>query len=224
MSGLPKAPKSTQEVPKAPETSKKKPLMLSQVFKATTDYWNTPLEECIIKSMPIIQFHGVPFRDLGGLLMNSDLRMITMSRLRSLITRTAGKFTSGDYITILLESRGFLFAGCVPENGSVILARKAGKLPGEVHQVEYKTEYSKDTLCIQKSALECFNRSTTPVLIVDDILATGGTALAAAKLAKDAGFRVVGFIFLLEIMSLNGRAKIGSAFPEAHVVSVTVDI
>lgn len=105
-----------------------------------------------------------------------------------------------------LDARGFLFSftiaaelgiGCIP-------ARKKGKLPGETHKVEYILEYGTDVFEMQKEAI----KKDQKVLIVDDLLATGGSLKAAVDLVKKAGGIVNGCLVVLELSSLNGRAKL----------------
>lgn len=107
-----------------------------------------------------------------------------------------------------LESRGFLFSlmiaaelgcGCAP-------LRKKGKLPGECYQLEYQLEYGQDVLEIQKGAV----RPGQKVIVVDDLLATGGTLEAAVKLLSKGQVSVVECVVLLELDGLNGRTKVGA--------------
>ncbi len=102
-------------------------------------------------------------------------------------------------VVLILDARGFLFAGPFQEDGyRIIMARKSGKLPGEELVIEYEKEYGKDSLCIQKGLIQKGDR----VLIVDDVIATGGTMLAAAKLVKmceaDVACFVAPFVVLQE--------------------------
>jgi adenine phosphoribosyltransferase len=107
-----------------------------------------------------------------------------------------------DYI-VGMESRGFLFG--VPlayQLGSgFIPVRKPGKLPAAVHQIEYDLEYGTDSLEIHQDALQNHHS----VLIVDDLIATGGTAKATAELLSRVGCNVLGFAFIIELTDLGGR-------------------
>lgn len=105
-----------------------------------------------------------------------------------------------------LDARGFLFSfmiaselgiGCLP-------IRKKGKLPGETHKVEYILEYGTDVFELQCGAIKKGQR----VLIVDDLLATGGTLKAACELVTRAGGEVAGCVIVMELKALNGRAKL----------------
>ena len=112
-----------------------------------------------------------------------------------------------DYV-VAMESRGFIFgtplayqlgAGFVP-------VRKPGKLPAAVHTVEYELEYGSDTLEIHRDGV----KPGSKVLIVDDLIATGGTAKATAELLDKIGCEVLGFSFIIELKNLAGRQKLPS--------------
>ena len=105
-----------------------------------------------------------------------------------------------------VESRGFILGAPVALalDARFVPVRKKGKLPGRVLHEEYDLEYARATVEIQEDAVRAGER----VLLVDDVLATAGTANAALRLVEKAGARVVGFAFLLEIAALNGRATL----------------
>ena len=105
-----------------------------------------------------------------------------------------------------IESRGFILACALAlkYNKGMILLRKAGKLPGKTVKTSYTIEYGKAVMEIQKDVIQKGKR----VLICDDLLATGGTAKAAAKLIEKIDGKVIGFAFIIELLELNGRAKI----------------
>lgn len=106
-----------------------------------------------------------------------------------------------------IESRGFLVGLPLAQrlNTGFIMVRKQGKLPGSTISEEYALEYHNDTLEIQSSALKPGDN----VLLVDDLLATGGTAAASIKLIQKVGAKVIGCVFLIELTSLKGRAALG---------------
>lgn len=106
-----------------------------------------------------------------------------------------------------IEARGFIIASALAAEYSCgfVPIRKSGKLPRPVWSVEYESEYGKAYLDVHKDA---FDDNCESVIIVDDVLATGGTALAAQKLVEKAGGEVASFIFLAEIESLGGREKL----------------
>jgi len=101
-----------------------------------------------------------------------------------------------------IESRGFLLAGILAAryNKGMIMIRKAGKLPGKTTKLSYKIEYGKDTIEIQKDVI----KKGQKIVICDDLLATGGTAKASAKLIENVGGKITGFAFIIELTELGG--------------------
>ena len=101
-----------------------------------------------------------------------------------------------------IESRGFILASILASryNKGMIMIRKAGKLPGKTTKLAYTIEYGKDTIEIQKDIIQ----EGQKILICDDLLATGGTAKASAKLIEKVGGVITGFAFLMELTELNG--------------------
>ena len=109
-------------------------------------------------------------------------------------------------LVVGIESRGFIFGSAVADRLKTGFApvRKLGKLPSKTRQASYALEYGTDSLEIHEDAI----RRGLNVLIVDDLLATGGTASATVRLVRELGGRVVGVQFLIELVGLNGRAKL----------------
>jgi adenine phosphoribosyltransferase len=109
---------------------------------------------------------------------------------------------------VAVEARGFLFGAPLACKMAVPLSivRKPGKLPGETEAIQYGLEYGADMLHIQKDAVA----PGASVLVVDDVLATGGTAVAAGELARGQGAMVSGYLFLAELRELGGRERLGS--------------
>jgi len=143
---------------------------------------------------------GILFRDISPLLANPAAFEETIIRLDQL----ANDF---DFTHILgIEARGFIFGSALAHyaHKGLALARKPNKLPLATHRESYGLEYGKDSLELQKSTLP----AGAKVLIVDDVLATGGTIIAARNLLKSAGFEVSGTLTLLEITSLNGATHL----------------
>jgi len=105
-----------------------------------------------------------------------------------------------------IESRGFLLASilAVRYNKGMIMIRKAGKLPGKTIKLSYKIEYGKDTIEIQKDVI----KKGQKILICDDLLSTGGTAKASAKLIEKVGGKITGFAFIIELTELEGMKGI----------------
>jgi adenine phosphoribosyltransferase len=109
-------------------------------------------------------------------------------------------------IIVGIESRGFILGGAVADRlgAGFVPVRKLGKLPAATVQASYALEYGSDSLEVHKDAVESGQR----VLIVDDLLATGGTAAATVNLVESLGGRVEGVAFLIELVALNGRGKL----------------
>lgn len=140
---------------------------------------------------------GVLFRDISPLLANPAAFKEAIRQLDEI----AQQF---DYTHILgIESRGFIFGSALAHHAhkGLALARKPNKLPLASHREAYGLEYGNDSLEIQQSTLP----KDAKVLLLDDLLATGGTLIAADKLIRSAGFEVSGAITLLEITFLNGN-------------------
>lgn len=153
---------------------------------------------------------GILFRDISPLLANPAASKEAIIQLASL----AQQF---DYSHILgIESRGFIFGSALAHHAykGFALARKPNKLPLASHRESYGLEYGSDSLELQQSTLPNGAR----VLIVDDVLATGGTIIAASLLLQKAGFQVAGALTLLEISSLNG----GEILTQKGILNKTV--
>ena len=143
---------------------------------------------------------GILFRDFSPILADS-------SALTYVIEEFSKKFHPNDVDVFAgIESRGFILACALAlkYNKGMILLRKAGKLPGKTVKTSYTIEYGKAVMEVQKTVINEGQR----VLICDDLLATGGTAKAAAKLIEKINGIVVGFAFIIELLDLNGRDKI----------------
>ena len=156
----------------------------------------------LIRDIPDFPQPGITFRDITPLLNNS-------AGLRYTIDSLAQKCQEADLVPdhiVGMESRGFIFATPLAYqlNAGFVPVRKPGKLPAKVHSVEYDLEYGTDRLEIHQDAIA----PGAKVLIVDDLLATGGTAKATAELLDRLGVQVLGFAFVIELKALGGRAKL----------------
>jgi adenine phosphoribosyltransferase len=142
---------------------------------------------------------GVDFKDLTPVL--ADPRGLAM------ITDALAEAADGVDLIAGVDARGFLLGAAVAlRMGTGVLAvRKGGKLPPPVHTVRYELEYGSATLEVPADGVDLTGRS---VLVIDDVLATGGTLAAAAQLLGDAGARVAGAAVVLELTALNGRAAV----------------
>ena len=143
---------------------------------------------------------GILFRDFSPMLKDP-------SAMSVLVEEFSKYFHPKDVdVFVGIESRGFILASILAQkyNKGMVLLRKAGKLPGKTVKTAYTIEYGKAVLEIQKTALNEGER----VVICDDLLATGGTANAAAKLVEKMKGKVIGFAFIIELTELDGVKKI----------------
>ena len=156
----------------------------------------------LIRDIPDFPKPGILFRDITTLLGHPEGLRYTIDTLTE---KCKAMGLTPDYV-VGMESRGFLFgvplayhlgAGFIP-------VRKPGKLPAAVHQIEYDLEYGTDSLEIHQDALQNHHS----VLIVDDLIATGGTAKATAELLSCVGCNVLGFAFIIELQDLGGRKRL----------------
>ena len=157
----------------------------------------------LVRSIPDWPVAGVTFRDITPLL--ADPRGIP-AVVDGLIAAMAAAQLTGVELVAGIEARGFILAAPLAAALGVgfVPVRKAGKLPGAVHAQTYDLEYGSATLEVQAGVLAPASR----VLLVDDVLATGGTARAATSVLRAAGAVVVGFAALIELPSLSGRAAL----------------
>lgn len=155
----------------------------------------------LIRDIPDFPQPGVVFKDITPLLADH-------SALAACVNWLAGAFEDlGVTKVIGIEARGFVFAApvAVALGAGFVPVRKAGKLPWKVHSETYELEYGTGTLEVHADAIEPGER----VLIVDDVLATGGTAAAVARMVDHLGGDPVGFGFVVELAFLGGRERIG---------------
>lgn len=156
--------------------------------------------EKYIRNIADFPVKGIQFKDITTLIKEGDIFASSVDFMYDpfrdkVITKVVG-----------IEARGFIFAAAMAYklNVGVIPVRKPGKLPGEIMAEEYQLEYGKDSVEIHSDALQKEDK----VLIVDDLLASGGTAAAAARLISQTGAKIIGFSFLIELVELNGREKL----------------
>ena len=153
-----------------------------------------------IKDIPDFPKKGILFRDISPLLKSPEGWGEVMRRVGFFCERTTPDLIVG------IESRGFIVGSALAtqQRMGFVPVRKKGKLPGNVVGVDYTLEYGNDRLEIQSDALQGAPR----VLLVDDLLATGGTVNAASKLVEKAGGQLVGCAFIIELSALGGRKNI----------------
>jgi len=167
-----------------------------------------------IRDVPDFPKPGIVFKDITPILADPETFAATLSALRARIEQAAGE-RGIDHIAAI-ESRGFIFGAALADRMGVgfIPLRKPGKLPWKTRRAEYMLEYGSDALEIHTDALAAGER----VALVDDLLATGGTAAAAASLLTEMGADLVGLFFVIELAFLAGREKHG-AHPADSLVS-----
>lgn len=156
--------------------------------------------DALVRDVPDFPKPGVSFKDVTPLLLDH----VAFSTVVDAMVMRFGRGTVDKVVGI--EARGFIFAAPVAYHfgAGFVPARKAGKLPAATRQVEYDLEYGSEVLQIHDDAISSGDR----VLIVDDVLATGGTAAATARLVQELGGEVVGLGFLIELGFLDGASRI----------------
>ena len=153
-----------------------------------------------IRSIQDYPKKGILFRDITTLVKNEKAFKECIDQ----IVERAKKFKVDKIAAI--ESRGFVFASAVSYliNKPFILLRKKNKLPAETHSVDFELEYGKATIEVHKDSI----KENDSVLIIDDLIATGGTAEAAARLVEISKGKVAAFIFVINLFDLNGTDKL----------------
>jgi adenine phosphoribosyltransferase len=153
-----------------------------------------------IRSIPDFPKPGILFYDISTLLAHPEAWRMTVERLAEAVRPLRPDLLVG------IESRGFLVAAPLAYalGSGFAMVRKSGKLPGEIVRYTYDLEYGTDTIEMQADAITPGQR----VLVLDDLIATGGTTEAAIKLVRQQGGEVVGAACIIELTFLNGRSRI----------------
>ena len=155
--------------------------------------------ENLIRTYEDFPEKGILFRDILEILQEPDIfkELIFKMSLSEIIKNSEA--------IISIDARGFIFGTAIAFQVSkpMIVARKPGKLPGAIIQQNYNLEYGENSLSMQKQALEKFNK----FVIVDDLLATGGTVDCVAKLVKSKGKKIMGLLTVVELINLDGRSR-----------------
>jgi len=167
----------------------------------------------LIRVIPDFPKPGIIFKDITPLLANAEA-------FRDVCNQIAEYADEVEYIAGV-EARGFIFAAAVAaiSNKGLIPIRKSGKLPGITHSTSYDLEYGKATLELHSDLIPVGGK----VLLVDDVLATGGTAVAALDLIKMAGLSPITMAFLLEITALGGRSRIAKSHPGLKIQTILAE-
>ena len=156
--------------------------------------------ESLIKTYNDFPKEGIAFKDILGIIQDTEV-------FRDLIHKmSSSKIIKNSEAIISIEARGFIFGSAISLQACkpMIVARKPGKLPGELIQENYSLEYGENSLAIQKGALKKYSSYA----IVDDLLATGGTVECVSKLIQSNGKQVSGLLTVVELLELNGRSKL----------------
>lgn len=156
-----------------------------------------------IRAIPDHPKPGIVFRDLTTLMGNPEAFQATCAALADAYKSRGATHVAG------IEARGFIFGAAVADrlNIAFVPVRKGGKLPSKTYSRNYTLEYGEDTLEVHEDAFS----GGAKVLLIDDLLATGGTALASVALIQDTGAEVVGAAFVVELEGLPGRALLKEA-------------
>ncbi len=162
----------------------------------------------LIRDVPDFPKPGILFRDYTTVLKDPQGWRVTIDRLCEAVQDWQPEVIVG------IESRGFILGAPMAYNLGLgfVPVRKPGKLPAAVHGVDYDLEYGSDRLEIHQDAVHAGQR----VLVVDDLMATGGTAAATATLLQTCGAEIVGFAFVVELLELAGRQRL----PEVPIISL----
>ena len=156
--------------------------------------------KALIREVPDFPKPGILFYDITTLLKDPKA-------LRNITDELADRYlTEGIAKVVGIESRGFIFGGILANRlgAGFVPVRKPGKLPADIYEVKYNLEYGSSSLAIHRDAIGIGEK----VLIVDDLLATGGTAAATVHLIRQLGGEITALDFLVELTSLNGREKL----------------
>ena len=153
---------------------------------------------------------GIVFKDLNPIYKDPKKWNELMQPLEELIDNSKPDYIAG------IESRGFISASALAFKLEVgfIPIRKPNKLPGKLIAVNYQLEYGEDRLEMQQNSIE----EDSKIIVMDDLLATGGTASAAGKLVREVGGNLIGYAFLVELTELEGRKKLDSNLPVESLI------
>ena len=166
--------------------------------------------ESLIKTYNDFPKKGIAFKDILGIIQDVEV-------FRELILKMSSNHVIKNSEAIIsIEARGFIFGSAISLQASkpMIVARKPGKLPGELIKENYNLEYGRSSLSIQKEAIKKFNNFA----IVDDLLATGGTIDCVDNLIKKSGKVVSGLLTVIELIELNGRSRFD--FPVESILKI----
>lgn len=170
---------------------------------------NKKLEDYVV-SIPDFPEPGIIFRDVTSILQDADGLKLAVDSLLKMLEDV-------DFdVVVGAESRGFIFGMPVAyeRNKAFVLARKPGKLPRETVSMEYALEYGTGTIEMHKDSIKPGQK----VVLIDDLIATGGTAAAIAKLVEELGGEVVKICFIMELAGLHGRDQLSGYDVESAII------
>ena len=152
---------------------------------------------------------GIAFRDVLEIIQNPEIFRELISKMSS------SEIVKNSEAIIAIDARGFIFGSAIAFHSSIpmIVARKPGKLPGKIIKQKYNLEYGENSLSIQEKALKKFKS----FVIIDDLLATGGTANCVADLLKTHNKKITGLLTVVELSDLKGRLKFD--FPVESIIT-----
>ena len=164
-----------------------------------------------IKEIPDFPKKGILYRDMGPLMKDPKAWQEVIKHLANFSKKLDPDYIAG------IESRGFIVGSSLATSLNIgfLPIRKQGKLAGETYSIEYELEYGIDRLEIQ---VDAFNKNSK-ILVIDDLLATGGTAKAAGELVQKSGALLSGYGFIIELSNLNGRNRLKEAVPIKSIIS-----
>lgn len=164
----------------------------------------------LIRQIPDYPKPGILFQDITPMLANANAFNVVLDEM--------SRHCSQAQVIAGIEARGFIFGSALAAhtNRSFVPIRKSGKLPFQTHSAKYGLEYGTDEIEIHVDAFQ----QKQKVLIVDDVLATGGTLLAAIDLSKKCGAEVQGVVVLIELDFLQGRKLIAEKYPDIEIISL----
>lgn len=181
--------------------------MAARKYEESMDYNNF---RNMVRAWPNFPTKGIVFRDINPLLRDSEGLACIIKRLCQLLESTEIDIIAG------IEARGFIIASSVAMtlNKGLVLIRKAGKLPGPTISEPYDIEYGSAIMEVQRDSV----KRNQKVVIVDDIIATGGTAVAAATLLERLGGIISGCAFVINLRNLGGTKKLGAKGFKVHYI------
>lgn len=169
----------------------------------------------ITRSIPDYPKQGILFRDLTTIFQDAQSFSMALDLLIGCLKEGSSKIMDFDKLAGI-EARGFVLAGALAARmrSGVVLMRKPGKLPYKKRRIDYKLEYGEDALEIHLDSIRPGER----IIVIDDLLATGGTTAAACELIERSGGKIVKVLFLVELPELKGREKL-SGYDVASVIT-----